>query len=104
MGGHGAGSGSRCTAIVQGGKGESDKGIAVDLLLNSQRRRANAQADFYRAVVEYNKSIANVQFRKGSLLEYNNVQLAEGPWPKKAYWDALGNGANATRVATWITG
>jgi hypothetical protein len=41
-------------------------------------------------VVEYNKSIANVHFRKGSLLEYNNVQLAEGPWPKKAYWDALG--------------
>ncbi len=78
-------------AIVEGGKGESDKGgTAVDLLLNSQRRRANAQADFYRAVAEYNKSIANVQFRKGSLLEYNNVQLAEGPWPKKAYWDALG--------------
>jgi outer membrane protein TolC len=77
-------------AIVEGGKGVSDKGTAVDLLLNSQRRRANAQADFYRAVVEYNKSIANVQFRKGSLLEYNNVQLAEGPWPKKAYWDALG--------------
>ncbi len=77
-------------AIVEGGKGESDKGNAVDLLLNSQRRRANAQADFYRAVVEYNKSIANVHFRKGSLLEYNNMQLAEGPWPKKAYWDALG--------------
>ena len=77
-------------AIVEGGKGESDKGTAVDLLLNSQRRRANAQADFYRAVVEYNKSIANVHFRKGSLLEYNNIQLAEGPWPKKAYWDALG--------------
>jgi outer membrane protein TolC len=78
-------------AIVEGGKGEADKGgNAIDLLLNSQRRRANAQADFYRSVVEYNKSIANVHFRKGSLLEYNNIQLAEGPWPKKAYWDALG--------------
>lgn len=62
----------------------------VDLVLNAQRRRANAQADFYRAIVEYNKAIANVHFRKGSLLEYNNVQLAEGPWPRKAYWDALG--------------
>ncbi len=78
-------------ALVEGGKGESDQGSrAVDLLLNSQRRRANAQADFYRAVAEYNKSIANVHFRKGSLLEFNNIQLAEGPWPKKAYWDALG--------------
>ncbi len=62
----------------------------MDLVLNGQRRRANAQADFYRAMVEYNKSIANVHFRKGSLLEFNNIQLAEGPWPKKAYWDALG--------------
>jgi hypothetical protein len=27
--------------------------------------------------------------RKGSLLEYNGVYLAEGPWPGKAYFDAL---------------
>ncbi len=72
------------TALVKGGKG------TVDLVLDGQRRRANAQADFYRAIVEYNKAIAQVHFRKGSLLEYNNIKLAEGPWPKKAYWDALG--------------
>lgn len=62
-----------------------------DLVLDSQRRRANAQADFYRAIVEYNKTIAEVHFRKGSLLEYNNIKLAEGPWPEKAYWDAVGH-------------
>ncbi len=71
-------------ALVKGGKG------TVDLVLDGQRRRASAQADFYRAIVEYNKAIAHVHFRKGSLLEYNNITLAEGPWPKKAYWDALG--------------
>ncbi|MFO7904825.1 MAG: TolC family protein [Planctomycetota bacterium] len=62
-----------------------------DLVLDSQRRRANAQADFYRSIVEYNKAVAEVHFRKGSLLEYNNIKLAEGPWPEKAYWDALGH-------------
>lgn len=72
------------TALVKGGK------ATVNLVLDGQRRRANAQADFYRSIVEYNKAIANVHFRKGSLLEYNNITLAEGPWPKKAYWDALG--------------
>ena len=72
-------------AVVEIKQGE------VDLVLNAQRRRAAAQADFYRAIVEYNKAIANVHFRKGSLLEYNNIQLAEGPWPGKAYWDALGH-------------
>ena len=71
-------------ALVKGGK------ATVDLVLDGQRRRASAQADFYRSIVEYNKAIAQVHFRKGSLLEYNNIKLAEGPWPKKAYWDALG--------------
>jgi outer membrane protein TolC len=63
----------------------------LDLTLDAQRRRAQAQIDYYRAVGNYNKSIANVHFRKGSLMEYCGVQLAEGPWPKKAYWDALGH-------------
>jgi hypothetical protein len=29
-----------------------------------------------------------VHFAKGSLLDYNEVYLAEGPWPGKAYHDA----------------
>jgi len=62
----------------------------LDLVLDAQRRRSQAQIDYYRALSEYNKSIAEVHFRKGSLLEYNNVHLAEGPWADKAYWDALG--------------
>lgn len=62
----------------------------LDLVLDAQRRRAQAQTDYYRTVSTYNKSICEVHYRKGSLLEYCGVQLAEGPWPKKAYWDALG--------------
>ena len=31
----------------------------------------------------------NVHYRKGSLLDYDGVYLAEGPWPGKAYFDAL---------------
>ena len=62
----------------------------LDLVLDAQRRRAQAQIDYYRALSEYNKSIAEVHFRKGSLLEYNNIHLAEGPWADKAYWDAMG--------------
>ena len=64
--------------------------ITLDLVLDAQRRRAQAQIDYYRALCEYNKSVAVVHFRKGSLLEYNSIFLAEGPWPDKAYWDALG--------------
>jgi outer membrane protein TolC len=62
----------------------------LDLVLEAQRRRAQAQFDYYNSLIEYNKAIAEVHFRKGSLLEYNHIELAEGPWPQKAYWDALG--------------
>jgi hypothetical protein len=42
----------------------------------------------YRSQADYNRNIAQVHFRKGSLLEYSGVYLAEGPWPAKAYFDA----------------
>jgi outer membrane protein TolC len=71
-------------ALYRGGK------QTVDLVLEAQRRRAEAQVAYYTSLVDYNKAIAEVHFRKGSLLEYNNIELAEGNWPQKAYWDALG--------------
>ena len=63
--------------------------VTLDLLLDAQRRRADAESLYYRALVDYNRAITLVHYRKGSLLEYNGVYLAEGPWPGKAYFDAL---------------
>jgi len=62
--------------------------VTLDQLLDAQRRRADAESAYYRSVVDYNRSIAQLHFRKGSLLEYNGVFLAEGPWPGKAYFDS----------------
>ncbi|WP_052031492.1 TolC family protein [Novipirellula maiorica] len=61
----------------------------VNVVLQSQQRRAQAQIDYYRALGEYNKSINYVDYLKGTLLANSNITLAEGPWNKKAYWDAL---------------
>lgn len=58
------------------------------LELESQRRLADAEIQYYRALIEFELAIKNVHFEKGSLLEYNNVALAELPWPDKAYKDA----------------
>jgi len=63
--------------------------VVLDNLLRAQQRRADAQLSYYRAISEYNKSIAYVHYLKGSSLEYNNIMLEEGPWPHKAMWDAL---------------
>ena len=62
--------------------------VTLDQLLDAQRRRADAESAYARALVDYNRSISQLHFRKGSLLEYNGVFLAEGPWPGKAYFDA----------------
>ena len=62
--------------------------VTLDQLLDAQRRRAEAESSYARAIVDYNRSISQLHFRKGSLLEYNGVFLAEGPWPGKAYFDA----------------
>ncbi|MGE0606444.1 MAG: TolC family protein [Pirellulales bacterium] len=60
----------------------------IDQLLEAQQRRVDAESAYYRALADYNVSVTDVHYRKGSLLEYNNVYLSEGPWPCKAYFDA----------------
>ena len=39
-------------------------------------------------MVDYNKSITNLYYRKGTLLAYNNIRVAEGGWTPEAYQDA----------------
>ena len=62
--------------------------VLIDVLLQAQRILAQADSDYYRSLASYNEAIMRVHYRKGSLLEYNGVYLAEGPWPGKAYFDA----------------
>ena len=79
--------------------GEGPLGIKV--LLDARRQLADAEAGFYDTLKRYALAIAQVHFRKGSLLEYNNVYLAEGPWPAKAYFDATRR-ARARDAALYI--
>jgi outer membrane protein TolC len=60
----------------------------IDTILRAYERRAQAEAEYYRSVVEYNKSLVNLQFRRGTILEYDNVHLMEGYWDPPAYADA----------------
>jgi outer membrane protein TolC len=60
----------------------------LDLLLEAQRRVAEADVAYYRALVEYTLAAKNVQLEKGTLLDYNDIFLQEGPWPDEAYDDA----------------
>lgn len=61
----------------------------VDRLLRAQVGLAQAEVDYYRSLVAYNQAITSIHFRKGSLLEFNNVALAESGWDPQAYVLAL---------------
>ena len=66
---------------------EADK-ASLDSLLDAQRRLSDAEVAYYRALVEYQLAVKNVQVEKGTLLDYNEIFLSEGAWPTKAYDDA----------------
>jgi outer membrane protein TolC len=67
---------------------EENKEVSLDLLLDAQRRVMESESRYYRALAEYAIATKNVHFVKGTLLEYDGVYLAEGPWPGEAYKDA----------------
>jgi len=75
-------------AAVQAARDATPDKIGLNVLLDAQRRLADADVAYYRSLVEYNLAVKGVHFEKGSLLDYDGVYLAEGPWPGKAYSDA----------------
>ncbi|MCA9094235.1 MAG: TolC family protein [Planctomycetaceae bacterium] len=61
----------------------------LDLLLQAQARLATAENAYYTSLVNYTKAISYINYRKGTLLDMNNVHLAEGQWTPRAYQEAL---------------
>ncbi len=66
-----------------------DDRIQFIALLDAQRRLVEDEAQYYRSRAEYGIGIKNVHFEKGTLLDYLGVATTEGPWPDKAYDDAM---------------
>ena len=75
-------------AKFDAGDSSGNPDAAIDNLLRAQQTRSSAGQNYIRALSEYNKSLVEIHALKGSLLEYNNIELEEGLWPEKAYWDA----------------
>lgn len=64
----------------------------INFLLQAQRQVVTSESAFYQSLADYNLAIRDLHRQKGSLLAYNQVQLAEGPWAAKAYNDAQTTG------------
>lgn len=61
----------------------------LDFLLRARLSEAQADAARSRSVAEYNKAIAELHYRKATLMEHHNIELAEGAWNPAAYSEAL---------------
>ena len=67
--------------------------ITIDRLLDAVSQYANAIAQEAQYMTSYNTSIAALEEAKGTLLAYDNIAVAEGPSPRKAYIQAKDQGA-----------
>jgi outer membrane protein TolC len=62
--------------------------VPVDFLLDAQQRVADADSLYHRSLVDYTLSLAKVNRSRGTLLDYYDVALTEGPWCDEAYASA----------------
>lgn len=58
-------------------KWESGQDPALDVLLDTHRRLLDARLRYHQSRVEFALAIRNVEFEKGSLLEFHEISLAE---------------------------
>ena len=55
--------------------------IPVDFLQDSVRQWTVALSSEYRAIVEYNATLAGFHFAKGTLMDFDNVRILDGQMP-----------------------
>lgn len=65
-------------------RGQTD----LDLVLDAQRQAVTSESDYFRALTDYNLALLDVHRARGTLLDYHDVSLAEGPWLHDAHHSA----------------
>ena len=56
----------------------------LEQMLNAQQTKVAALAAEYQAIADYNNTLSGFQFAKGTILQYNNVNISDGPLPAAA--------------------
>jgi outer membrane protein TolC len=65
------------------------KSLWLQQLLAAQQSKVQAKIAEYQAIAAYNTALASWQFSKGTILQYNNVMISEGPLPQYAQLRAI---------------
>src|SRR5207253_3004989 len=70
----------------------------LDILLEAQRVWADALKAEYDNIVQYNSTLANFEFAKGTIMQYDNVAISEGPLPHLVAQRAVENEKSHSRA------
>lgn len=76
------------------GQNSSD---TLNQVLQSKIRERDAKQGYMRSIIEYNKAIAEMRFRKGTTLTESAIYLAEGNWHPAAAPFAMQRAVQRTR-------
>lgn len=63
----------------------------LQFVLDAQSRVAEAEANYYQSIVDYNLAVAKMHYTQGTLLDYFGVRLSEGAWTEAAHNSAAKN-------------
>lgn len=69
-------------------RSESGQDPALDVLLDTHRRLLDARLRYHQTRIDYQLALRNVQFEKGTLLQYCSINLTESISDAEAYADA----------------
>ncbi|MEI7701406.1 MAG: TolC family protein, partial [Planctomycetia bacterium] len=72
--------------------------VSIGRVLEAKITSRDADQSYLRSIVEYNKAVTELNFRKGGLLQANSVYLAEGEWNPEAYRQATERGDAMTHA------
>lgn len=64
----------------------------INFSLQAQQQLAVSQTAYFRSLVDYQLALRDFHREKGSLLNYNQIGLSEGPWPTAAYQHGVERG------------
>jgi outer membrane protein TolC len=74
------------------------KSVADRFLLQAIQSWSDALNREYQAIVAYNNALAGFEFTKGTILQHNNIMIAEGPLPAAAQVRAVEHERERTRA------
>ncbi len=72
--------------------------ITIGRALEARITSRDAAQGYLRSIVEYNKAITELNFRKGTTLQTNSIYLSEGEWNPPAYEQARERGEAMTHA------